>query len=152
MSVPLYGPGELWLCKLPGQRKPYVGVSLISQINQVYIHFPIAPVHGRSRKDHLHFFFKFLSATDLRCSMQDLVPWPGIESRLLALGMWSLNHWTPIPIYMLLWQLTFLQGPMNGTSDSLWTTTAWTKLPRLSSTNVMFREKVWIIPRVILSW
>ena len=59
MSVPLYGPVELWLRKLPGQRKPYVGVSLISQINQVSIHFPIVPVHGRSRKDHLHGFFFF---------------------------------------------------------------------------------------------
>ena len=114
--------------------------------------FQLLQCMGDPEKIIYIFFLKFLSATDLRCSMQDLVPWPGIESRLLALGMWSLNHWTPIPIYMLLWQLTFLQGPMNGTSDSLWTTTAWTKLPRLSSTNVMFREKVWIIPRVILSW
>ena len=36
------------------------------------------------------------------CSMQtlswgmwDLVPWPGIEPRPPALGVWSLNHWTP---------------------------------------------------------
>jgi len=28
------------------------------------------------------------------CSMQDLVPWPGIKLRLPALGMWSLSHWT----------------------------------------------------------
>ena len=30
----------------------------------------------------------------LSCSMQDLVPRPGIEPRLLALGLWSVNHWT----------------------------------------------------------
>ena len=28
------------------------------------------------------------------CSMQDLVPWPGIEPETLALGVWSLNSWT----------------------------------------------------------
>ena len=30
----------------------------------------------------------------LRCGMQDLVPWPGIEPWTPALGAWSLNHWT----------------------------------------------------------
>ena len=29
----------------------------------------------------------------LSCSMWDLVPWPGIESRPLALGAWILSHW-----------------------------------------------------------
>ena len=28
------------------------------------------------------------------CGMRDLVPWPGIEPRLSALGPWSLNRWT----------------------------------------------------------
>ena len=28
------------------------------------------------------------------CGMQNLVPWPGIKPRPLALGAWSLNHWT----------------------------------------------------------
>ena len=28
------------------------------------------------------------------CSMWDLVPWPGIELRPPALGVWSLDHWT----------------------------------------------------------
>ena len=30
----------------------------------------------------------------LRCSMWDLVPRPGTEPRPLALGAWSLSHWT----------------------------------------------------------
>ena len=30
----------------------------------------------------------------LRCSMWDLVPWPGIEPGLPALGVQSLSHWT----------------------------------------------------------
>ena len=30
----------------------------------------------------------------LSCSMQDLVPWPGIEPGPGALGAWSLSHWT----------------------------------------------------------
>ena len=31
---------------------------------------------------------------DLSCSMWDLVPWSGVESRPLALGVQSLSHWT----------------------------------------------------------
>ena len=31
----------------------------------------------------------------LSCSMWDLVPWAGIESRPPALEIWSLSHWTP---------------------------------------------------------
>ena len=27
------------------------------------------------------------------CSIEDLVPWPGIEPRPSALGAWSLSHW-----------------------------------------------------------
>ena len=30
----------------------------------------------------------------LSCGMRHLVPWPGIEPRLPALGAWSLIHWT----------------------------------------------------------
>ena len=36
----------------------------------------------------------FLAALGLICSMQDLVPWLGIEPRPPALGVWSLSHWT----------------------------------------------------------
>ena len=31
---------------------------------------------------------------DFCCSKWDLVPWPGIEPRPPALGVWSLSHWT----------------------------------------------------------
>ena len=30
----------------------------------------------------------------LSCGMQNLIPWPGIELRPPALGVWSLSHWT----------------------------------------------------------
>ena len=52
------------------------------------------------------FFFYFLifiylaasgfncSMQTVRCSMWDLVPWPGIEPRPPALGTWSLSHCT----------------------------------------------------------
>ena len=30
----------------------------------------------------------------LNCGTWDLVPWPGIEPGLLALGAWNLSHWT----------------------------------------------------------
>ena len=30
----------------------------------------------------------------LSCGMWDLVPWPGMELRPPALGVWSLSHWT----------------------------------------------------------
>ena len=33
-------------------------------------------------------------AWTLSCPMWDLVPWPGIEPRPLALGAWSPSHWT----------------------------------------------------------
>ena len=38
----------------------------------------------------------------LSCSMWDLVPWPGIESRPPALGLWSFSHWTTreVPIFV----------------------------------------------------
>ena len=28
------------------------------------------------------------------CGMRHLIPWPGVEPMLPALGTWSLNHWT----------------------------------------------------------
>ena len=42
------------------------------------------------------FFFNtyLLPVLGLSCSMWDLVPWPGNEPGSLALGAWSLNHWT----------------------------------------------------------
>ena len=36
----------------------------------------------------------YLAALGLSCSMWDLVPCPGIESRPPALGAWTLSHWT----------------------------------------------------------
>ena len=42
----------------------------------------------------------------LRCSMWDLVPWPGIEPGSPALGAWSLSHWTTreVPLLGVCWQ------------------------------------------------
>ena len=47
------------------------------------------------------FIFLYFAALGLSCStgdphclVWDLVPWPGIEPRPPALGVWSLNHWT----------------------------------------------------------
>ena len=36
----------------------------------------------------------YLAALGLSCSMQDLVPRPGIEPGPSALGAWSIGHWT----------------------------------------------------------
>ena len=36
----------------------------------------------------------YLAVSGPCCDMWDLVPWPGIEPGPLALGTWSLNHWT----------------------------------------------------------
>ena len=36
----------------------------------------------------------FLAASCFSCSMWDLVPWPGIESRSPVLGAQRLSHWT----------------------------------------------------------
>ena len=46
---------------------------------------------------NMRFFFKYLFYLDMHgphCSMQDLVPWPGIEPGLPALEARSLSHWT----------------------------------------------------------
>ena len=45
------------------------------------------------------FFFLFkknnyLAAPGVSCGIWDPVPWPGMEPRPPALGVWSLNHWT----------------------------------------------------------
>ena len=48
-------------------------------------------------------FYLYLAAPGLSCSMwdlfgysvQDLVPWTGIEPQPPALGLRSLSHWTP---------------------------------------------------------
>ena len=56
----------------------------------------------------------------LRCNMQDLVPWPGIEPGPPALGAWSLSPWTtkevPLPssfwtlYFHLFWDIYFTSG------------------------------------------
>ena len=43
----------------------------------------------------------------LSCSTWDLVPWPGIESGLPALGAWSLSCWTATEVPMLLYFVPF---------------------------------------------
>ena len=57
----------------------------------------------------LHFLFIwivfiYLAMLGLSCGIWDLVSWPKIESRPLALGAWSLNHWTTreVPILSVL--------------------------------------------------
>ena len=53
--------------------------------------------HAVSFAQHVFFFFLtfiYLAAPGLSCSMWDLVPWPGMEPKLPALGVQSLSHWT----------------------------------------------------------
>ena len=50
------------------------------------------------------------------CSMQDPVPWPGIEPRPPALGAWSRNHWITreVLVWFILpskWSSNFLHNP-----------------------------------------
>ena len=56
-----------------------------------------------------------LAVLGLRCSMWDLVPWPGIEPLPSALGEWSLSHWTTREVPKLTFQymslITSLQVP-----------------------------------------
>ena len=44
------------------------------------------------------YLFIYLTALDLSCSIWDLVPWPGIEPRIPALGALSLRLWTTMEI------------------------------------------------------
>ena len=48
---------------------------------------------GREFKRGSFFFLFNLAVLGLCCSMWDLVPYPGIESRTAALEVWSLSHW-----------------------------------------------------------
>ena len=54
------------------------------------------PLHWRA--DSFFFFFNifiiYLAALALSCKHMGLVPWPGIEPRPSALGVWSLSHCT----------------------------------------------------------
>ena len=43
---------------------------------------------------HLFYLWHTGSTQTLRWSMWDLVPWPRIELRRSALGLWSFSHWT----------------------------------------------------------
>ena len=49
---------------------------------------------GSSSFLYIYFLFIYLAAPGLSCGMWDLVPWPGIEPGLPALGARSLSHWT----------------------------------------------------------
>ena len=70
------------------------------------------------------------------CGMWDLVPWPGIEPRPLALGVQSLSHWTtrevpflgdlllpPFLLSLYLWGIICSPHAVTGTalgSDRIW--------------------------------
>ena len=45
-------------------------------------------------KQFIWLYQVLVAACGLSCSMQDLVRWPGMEQRPLALGAQSLNPWT----------------------------------------------------------
>ena len=46
------------------------------------------------KKNFFFIIFIYLAVQGLSCSMWDLVPWPGIKPRSLALGAHGLSHWT----------------------------------------------------------
>jgi len=46
------------------------------------------------------------------CGMRNLIPWPGFKRRPLALGEWSLSHWTTGDVpetyaTLLMWEIRF---------------------------------------------
>ena len=59
----------------------------------------------------------------LSCDMQDLDPWPGIESGLFALGVQSLSHWTTMDVPWLCLLRCTLSAPsqcINGNALTTW--------------------------------
>ena len=77
--------------------------------------------------DLLLFKIIYFPALGLSCSMQDLVPWPGIEPEPPALGVWSLSHWTAreVPVTFFLesaFSRAWASGPIEpgGTWRSGW--------------------------------
>ena len=78
-----------------------------------------ATVHGVTKSQtwlsDLALAYISLAVLGLRCSMWDLVPWPGIEPLPSALGEWSLSHWTTREVPKLTFQymslITSLQVP-----------------------------------------
>ena len=64
------------------------------------------------------------------CSMQDPVPWPGIEPRPPALGAWSRNHWITreVLVWFILpskWSSNFLHNPRE--NREVYATYLWTR-------------------------
>ena len=45
-------------------------------------------------KKNIYFYFIYLAALGLSCGLWSLVPWPGIKTGPLALGLCSLSPWT----------------------------------------------------------
>ena len=79
---------------------------LATQTSKVSLSYPVSPIQFNwFFKKYLFLFiclclvaahriFVELCMWTLSCSMWDLVPWPGIEPRLPALGVESFSHWT----------------------------------------------------------
>ena len=72
----------------------------------------------------------------LSCGMWGLVPWPGTEPGSLALGVWSLSHWTtrevPVQKFFESWlaapNVSQTSKPFESSSKSLWGTyTKWSR-------------------------
>ena len=65
----------------------------------------------------------YLTVPGLSCGMWDLVPWPGIEPRPPALGVWSLSHWTtrevPDPL-LFHWKQVCPQNPSQHGNTARW--------------------------------
>ena len=51
----------------------------------------------------------YLAVPGLSCGMWDLVPWPGIEPGLSALGAWKFSFWTTREVCPMSWSFHYLQ-------------------------------------------
>ena len=73
-----------------------------------FLHIPANICHFHWKKCLFYSLFIYLAVLGVSWGMWDLVPWPEVEPRLRALGVWSVSHWPTREVLIL---IVFLSHP-----------------------------------------
>ena len=77
--------------------------------------------------------------------MWDLVPWPGIEPSPLALGAWSLSHWTTREVPIKLLKIRICGKYMNLSYSAAYSMYVHTAMPCLLLSRVWLFATPWTV-------